>query len=39
MIARPRNADVKDLITHELIGTINDFDPAKIAAEARTYKR
>ena len=31
--------DVKDLITNELIGAINNFDPAKIAAEARTYKR
>ena len=43
MIVRPRNAkekvDVKDLIANELIGGINDFDPAKIAAEARAYKR
>jgi NitT/TauT family transport system substrate-binding protein len=29
----------KDLITNELIGAINNFDPAKIAAEARAYKR
>jgi NitT/TauT family transport system substrate-binding protein len=27
-----------DLITNELIGAINNFDPAKIAAEARAYK-
>jgi len=43
MIVRPRNAkekvDVNDLIANELIGAINDFDPAKIAAEARAYKR
>lgn len=31
--------DVKDLITNELIGAINNFDPAKVAAEARAYKR
>jgi len=43
MIVRSRNAkekvDVKDLITNEPIGAINDFDPAKIAAAARAYKR
>ncbi len=27
-----------DLITNELIGEINNFDPAKIAAEAKAYK-
>ena len=27
-----------DLITNELIGEINSFDPAKIAAEAKAYK-
>ncbi|MFI4987817.1 MAG: ABC transporter substrate-binding protein [Alphaproteobacteria bacterium] len=27
-----------DLVTNELIGEINSFDPAKIAAEARAYK-
>ena len=26
------------LITNELIGEINSFDPAKIAAEAKAYK-
>ena len=31
--------EAKDLITNELIGAINNFDPAKIAAEARAYKR
>ena len=31
--------DVKDLITNELIGAINNLDPAKVAAEARAYKR
>lgn len=34
-----QKVDVHDLITNELIGSINNFDPAKVAAEARTYKR
>ena len=31
-------ADARELITNELIGEINDFDPAKIKAEAKAYK-
>jgi NitT/TauT family transport system substrate-binding protein len=34
-----QKVDVHDLITNELIGAINNFDPAKVAAEARAYKR
>jgi len=34
-----QKVDVHDLITNELIGSINNFDPAKVAAEARAYKR
>jgi NitT/TauT family transport system substrate-binding protein len=34
-----QKVDVHDLITNELIGAINNFDPAKVAAEARGYKR
>ncbi|HZP38488.1 MAG TPA: ABC transporter substrate-binding protein [Methylomirabilota bacterium] len=34
-----QKVDAKDLITNELIDVINNFDPAKIAAEARAYKR
>ena len=34
-----QKVDAKDLITNELIEAINNFDPAKIAAEARAYKR
>lgn len=30
--------DVKDIVTNELIGEINRFDPALIDAEARAYK-
>jgi len=30
--------DVRDLITNELINDINQFDPAKVAAEAKGYK-
>ena len=33
-----QKVDVHDLITNELIGSINNFDPAKVAAEARAYK-
>jgi NitT/TauT family transport system substrate-binding protein len=31
-------ADVKPLITNELIDEINDFDRAKIVADAKAYK-
>ena len=34
----PEKIDVTDLVTNELIGEINDFDPAAIAAEARATK-
>ncbi len=34
-----QKVEAKDLITNELIDAINNFDPAKIAAEARAYKR
>jgi NitT/TauT family transport system substrate-binding protein len=34
-----QKVDVHDLITNELIGSINNFDPTKVAAEARAYKR
>jgi NitT/TauT family transport system substrate-binding protein len=34
-----QKVDAKELITNELIDAINNFDPAKIAAEARAYKR
>jgi len=34
-----QKVDVHDLITNELIGSVNNFDPAKVAAEARVYKR
>jgi len=34
-----QKVEVSDLITNELIGVINNFDPAKVAAEARAYKR
>jgi NitT/TauT family transport system substrate-binding protein len=27
-----------DLVTNELIGEINTFDPARVAAEAKAYK-
>lgn len=30
--------DARDLISNELIGEINNFDPNKIAAEAKAYK-
>jgi NitT/TauT family transport system substrate-binding protein len=30
--------DVKDMITNDLIGEINDFDPAVVAAKARAYQ-
>ncbi len=33
-----QKVDVHDLITNELIGEINTFDAAKIAAEAKAYK-
>ncbi len=33
-----QKADVHDLITNELIGEINSFDAAKIAAEAKAFK-
>jgi hypothetical protein len=34
-----QKVDVHDLITNELIGAINNFDPTKVAAEARAFKR
>ena len=34
----PKKIDVTDLVTNELIGEINGFDPAAIAAEARATK-
>ncbi|HEY7206016.1 MAG TPA: ABC transporter substrate-binding protein [Methylomirabilota bacterium] len=34
-----QKVDVHDLITNELIGSINNFNPAKVAADARAYKR
>lgn len=30
--------DAKDLVTNELIGEINAFDPQAVAAEAKSYK-
>jgi NitT/TauT family transport system substrate-binding protein len=33
-----QRVDARDLITNELIGEINNFDPGKIAAEAKSYK-
>ena len=36
-IAKTR-VSAKDLITDELIGEIDNFDPAKIVAEAKAYK-
>jgi len=33
-----QKVDVKDLVTNELIGEINKFNPSKIAAEAKAYK-
>ncbi len=33
-----QKVDVHDLITNELIGEVNNFDAAKIAAEAKAYK-
>lgn len=35
----PQRVDVKDLVTNELVDEINRFDPAKIAAEAKAWKR
>jgi NitT/TauT family transport system substrate-binding protein len=32
-----QKVDVKDLVTNDLIGEINNFDPAKQAAEAKAY--
>ena len=29
---------VGDIVTNDLIADINSFDPAKITAEAKTYK-
>ncbi|MBV8534797.1 MAG: ABC transporter substrate-binding protein, partial [Alphaproteobacteria bacterium] len=33
-----QKADAKELVTNDLIADINNFDPAKIAAEAKAYK-
>jgi NitT/TauT family transport system substrate-binding protein len=35
----PQRVDVKDLVTNELLDEINRFDAAKIAAEAKAWKR
>jgi len=32
-----QKVDPRSLITNELIGEINDFDPARITAEAKAY--
>ncbi|WP_233869841.1 ABC transporter substrate-binding protein [Paraburkholderia adhaesiva] len=34
----PERVDVKDIVTNEIIGEINRFDPAAIEAQARAYK-
>lgn len=34
----PEKVDVKDIVTNEIIGEINRFDPAAVEAEARAYR-
>jgi NitT/TauT family transport system substrate-binding protein len=33
-----QKVDAQELITNELIGEINDFDAAKVVAEAKAYR-